>query len=181
MVRNKRFRFVQASGSTMSDLAITSDDIITSVGAMCTVANSTLTSIAMAFRLRFVEVWATYDLGVNGSFCSVAFDQTRMPGMQFSDVSVNPTRPVHVFARPPKDSLASFWINNGSSATSMFSISAPPGAIVDICVDYVIQDPDTINSTKTRTVITATLGRMYYTWLDSGSVWLRPIGHEYTS
>lgn len=165
----------------MTDLAISSHDILTAIGAMCTVANTTLTAIAMAFRLRFVEMWSSYDNGVNGSYCACSFDQSRMPGSSFSDVSVNPTRPVHVFAPAPKESLASFWINSGSSATSMFSLSGPPGTIVDICVDFVLQDPDTINTAVTRTVITATLGRMYYAWLDSGSVWLRPIGKEYTS
>ncbi len=72
------------------------------------------------------------------------------------------SRPAHVKAIPPKNSLASFWQVAGG--TTLFNLVAPAGTIIDMLVDMVMVDQTGASSTVAGA--TVTLGKVYYLALD---------------
>jgi hypothetical protein len=178
IVSNMRLRFIAAS--SVPDVAITTDSLLTAAASVCTVASTTCTSVFMACRVKSVEMWATPESTSAGVGVAIHWDQSRMPGFSKSDLSVNVARPAHVYSKPPRDSLAGFWTNAGTN-TSMFSLDCPQTAIVDVVLDLVISDGDTISSQATRTVTAGALGKVYSLYLDPGNVYFRPVDRAYVA
>lgn len=164
-----------AAGATVTDQIINSHDLVMAAGAMCTVANASVQNMFHAVRLRSVEMWLEYDASAVGTaYIALQWDGTRGPGTQIGALAVSAGRPAHIYARPPPGQIAE-WHNVGASDT-LFSLTAQPGTIVDLVMDLVLCDPDTITGSVARVATVATLGRVYYAWLDSGSaVYFRPV------
>jgi hypothetical protein len=60
-------------------------------------------------------------------------------------------------------SLASFW--QGAGATTLCTITAPPGTIIDVHMSLILSDDDGV-ATAQSSVSTGTLSNYYYLSLD---------------
>jgi len=76
------------------------------------------------------------------------------------------------------ESLCSFWAD-GNGGTTLFTLIAPPGSIIDIFVSMVDRDGSVDVDQNPATLVGATVGSVYYCALDSetrvGALYL-PIG-----
>ena len=175
VVRNIHLRFIMAAGATVQDQVINSNELILACGAVCTVANTTVQNIFTSVRLRKVEMWQPYDASITGTtYISLQVDQTRAPGTQFGATAASYDRPAHIVFVPDPASFTGQWHNVGGN-DNLFSLTAQPGTTVDVWCDAVMSDPDTVTSTITKSATAATLGRLYYAWLDPGAVYFRPV------
>jgi hypothetical protein len=88
----------------------------------------------------------------------------RSPDVRLSDRGTL-SHPACIKSRPPKDSLAQFWVTNQSNIdTVLFSISCPATTVLDLQLALTIGDGTTRN--VTLTAVGATTG-IEYAHLDN--------------
>jgi hypothetical protein len=162
-----RFRFI--ASAAISAVSILTGDVLKTSGLFA-VTTTTLYPVNKTFRLKSVEVWAPTATSTTGAICSIEWPTNQTgPTSEVSDISINVSEPAHIIAIPPKDSIASFWQQDGT--TSMFILTCPGGSVVDISIDYV-QDDDGVASSFPITVVGATAGTIYYGFLDGDATHL---------
>jgi hypothetical protein len=83
------------------------------------------------------------------------------------DVSLSPARIAHIDYVPPEYTFASFWIKNGSTATALFSITAPVGTVVDVDFEWMLNVRASGDTVTTNSGMTA--GVVYYLALTSAT------------
>jgi hypothetical protein len=169
-----QFRFTSTSGAQTS---ITDTLLLTALGVSATTA-VTGSPIIESFKVNQIEIWSPASAQGAAATCSVLFPAAqRSQAREVSDTSVSVSTPAHVRCGPPAESLCAFWIN-GSAGSSLFSLVAPPGSIIDIWVSMV-QSDGVAQSPSSATLVGATVGAVYYCSLDSatsaGSVY-KPVG-----
>jgi hypothetical protein len=146
-------------------------------GAVINVATKGCQPIARTGKLISVEVWAPPpSIGAN-SYVAVEWSPgQRSPTTEYTDISINVSSPAHVKTRPPKSSLAAFWFDS-STSVGLFSLTAPVGAIVDVTVQYVMEDQVALTSAPFTALTAPALGILRYACLDvnTGS-FIVPIG-----
>lgn len=161
----KVFRF--ASNLAMSDTSITVANLLNLLVVALTAA--TTTRLFRSIRLRKVEAWA---IGAQ----SAASEVIQISGLgdgpaNFrSDVSMGIT-PAHVIWRPAPMSRSSLWYDTGSSeADNLFDITVPVSAIVDVTVEFIVQNPEVAGPAAGPIPAGATPGSLYGCTLDGGGL-----------
>jgi len=168
----KRLRFLALS-------AITNQSITgqTMAGACGGIAATTTDVVpwASTIRLRRVTIWPAVGTSAGVADVTWATDGTLFVKDEFRLTSVpqGVTIDKSVTSVPPKGTLGQFW-QAATNTSTIFTISAPSGSIVDIVIDFTLSNeiaPTAI------TVVTATQGLVYYLHLDGpGSHKLQPEG-----
>jgi len=161
------FRFTNSATVTST---ISIGNIIGILGVQGTVVNTTAASIASTFRVKKICVWPGLPFtagsetnaeviwaGSAGTVKDLSIDRS-IPG------GVTVDRPFET--SPPQGSLASFWQDGSTASSTLFSITAFQGSVVDVHVTYTIRNNQ---AGQSFTVATAALGALYYLYLD-GSV-----------
>jgi hypothetical protein len=154
-------------------------NINTLAGALGIIATAATTSVFIAdqFRLRRVCIWgpvATAGTPVNVmlKFVDDPTSNTQSGAPRtMQDSSVSFDRPAYVCLEPPKDntSLFSQWADS-SSTTGWIFLAAPPGSIMDLHFNFIIDDIGTTSAGPT--VAGATAGTIYHkTFAVGASTW----------
>ncbi len=165
-----RFTVTTAGGYT-----VTTDNLL---NLWCVASAATTTSrLIQGLKLKRVRIWGqppslgaaavTASIEWSGGGASAGFG----PSWQVSDTSQGIT-PAYVDARPPKGSLASFWINDVQTGNIAFTLTLPLGAVVDLHTVLVMKDTEAV--TAGQTTSGATTGRVYGCYLASAN--LPPVG-----
>ncbi len=166
--RTYRFNCTGNLGATIS-----SSNLIGIAGAMCTVANNTLTYIAFAAQLHRVSVWGPASTnGVVVQSEVQMYDMNQGPAREVAAVSLTPSRPLYLSVKPKVGEWGRQVFSAGS--TPVFGISAPTGSIIDIHITHWLADLAGANTTQAATA--ATLGQLYYTALDGTTKTAVPVG-----
>lgn len=157
-----RYRFTSTSGTATS---IIPNSILCAAGTICTIGNTSVTSIFGAVKLNRIEIWSPPATQGSTVTCSVDFvGNANSPNREYSDTSISVATPAHVNCSPPPQSLASFW---QTGSTALCTITAPTGSIIDVVLSLILQDDDI--TVATSGVATGVLGTVYYLSLDSNS------------
>ncbi len=158
-----KFRF---STTGLSAVSITAADLIGIGGGICTLANTTLSVFALAFKLTSVEIWTPVVSAGTPATCSVEWTSTNAntPPFKKSDTSTVLTENAHVYTKPPQHSVSAFW--QFSSTNVMFGITAPNGSIIEVSISYIFRDD---NVPVTRTITSGTLNATYWLGLAFSS------------
>lgn len=163
VILKHRYRFTSTNASKQT---IIDNDMVGIAGAVCSVANSTLSMIAASVKIHSVEIWSPPASQGAAATCSLEWLSTYSPTIEVSDTSVSVSRPAHIKASPPPGSAASFWINPGGIQNIM-NITAPVGSIIDVTCTHVLNDVGAAG--QSYTVAAGTLGALYYLPLDGSS------------
>jgi hypothetical protein len=167
------YRFVNTG---TNKVYITPEMLLTAAGTVCTVANTTCTSIFGAVKVNRLRVWGSFPGGSTNAPATVSVEwmgdanNIYQSNLEVSDTSNSVTAPAFVDCRPPRNSLAAFWQNTGTTA-AFFTLAAEQYSIVDVHLSLILYDDDADTTQATRTVTTGTLGLVYYLGLDSGNQW----------
>lgn len=163
VVVKHRYRFVSTSGTAQS---IVADDLTGIAGAICTVANSTLSKVAKSVKLHSVEIWTPPASQGAAATCSLEWaGASNGPSIEVSDTTVSVSEPAHVRSVPPQGTPASFWQNAGGG--QLMIMTCPTGSIIDVVCSHVLYDDAAAG--VTYAVAAGTLGVMYYLPLDGSS------------
>lgn len=162
----KRFRYT--SGSTGGAFSITSGGLLNLI-AVGKVANSSVSSIVGAVRVKRVEVHTAYIPSgvVNAQTVSLEWQSSNSPNTEVSDTSLSPSYPATIVTTPPKDSLGGYWYNQGSTSVVLFILNIGSASIVDVWVDLTLIDLGT--APTALAVATAAVGVTYYPSLDNAT------------
>ncbi len=135
----------QAS-SQLTGVAVTQGCLAVSMMARSATASSTeAISLLSSFKIKRITIWALNNssavTSTSFSTCSITWAGSQSPNKEISAVGVN-TKPAKISTKPPPGSLASFWYyNDGSAANNvLFFLTVPGGTIIDLDLDYVLQD-----------------------------------------
>jgi hypothetical protein len=150
----------------------------------------TMSPIAMSFRVKRVRVWSS----VNGlgnttqsstgiATVSLDFDVDSVnggnPGLQITDTTMTPDRCAFIDVVPPANSYARFWHSQVESAQALFIVNCALGSIMDLHVEWVLNDSDGFAGVGlTQNTIAQTQGLVYYPLLaqPAGAPVWTPIG-----
>jgi hypothetical protein len=137
---------------------------------MCIVANSIVTNLNNSIKVNQLEMWSPpASQGANVT-CSVDWEGfNNSPNREFSDTSVSVATPAYVKCPPPPMSLASFW--QLSSGSTLFTLTAPTGTIIDVHVSLILMDGESPVDTA---VTSGAQGIVYFLSLDPN------VTHRYT-
>ncbi len=172
-----RFRFACPSGSVLSNVTVL--ELLGVCGGICTAANTTFKPWAGSVRIHSVRIYnglsstgytlanLTWNVAADSYVPDEEWNQTFPEGT---------TTPGCLTFRPPKKSLASFWLSGASGA--VFSISASAGSVVDVDLSFRLSNQFTAS---TIPIATGTLGTIYYMCLDGNTTHnFAPIGLPFT-
>ncbi len=105
-------------------------------------ALNTLYPLAKAVKLKYIEMWEAFD-GSTLSNNTIGFIYYGVAGTNtgtnraYFDTSASTSRPAHVYAPAPKDTVLSFWQNSATGLTFGDFRGLNPGTTVDICFDWI--------------------------------------------
>lgn len=131
--------------------------------------------ILSAIKLNRVEIWGLSGSGASDYGASSVVVEWLSQYSPTSEVTDSGTAlyPAHVVTTPPRQSIASFWSMSGSNESEvLFKVIAPPGAIMDIWYDMVLQDGQ--GPTSVGTTASGVAGTLYYSHADgpdASSTW----------
>jgi len=169
-IHRYRFKATAAYSGSISSVELLG------VPGMIAASATDLYPFTKSARIVRVEVWsptATSSTPVDLVLTWAASDRT--PNARVMDTSINVSQPAHISAKPPKDSLASFWFQD--TDVELFTLICPAGSIVDLTMESILR-----NATSAAAVVTvtgATAGLTYYGYLDGDSTHLlEPVGRS---
>jgi hypothetical protein len=166
-------RYFSAAGT--STQAITPTNVLTSLGCIGTVVNSTVAAFHSSFRLHRIVIW--------GGLQASGAESVSVSWSSALSSSVRDTEKVIAYPEgggipgamtftPPKGSIAEFW--QGANTNAFVRISLSPGSIMDVHLSVTLGNTLTPPS---ATVATAAVGTLYYLPLDGPSTHLiTPLG-----
>lgn len=140
MHRRLRFRNTATTDQTF---------IINAIGIFCALGfiPDNLNDRAYACRtknilIKKIQVWAAPKSDSSDAFKTASIDWHNSTGYcsgkKKSDTSISNTRCLYISSKPPKNSVSNFWIE--SSNTEIVTLHLPPSAIVDLSVNYTINE-----------------------------------------
>jgi len=165
-----KFQFKSSSAGSVS---ISILDLAGALGGFCTTANSKVSAVCSSFRLISLTAWpCSATSGIEDIYLDWNNAGAYTGFVKDSSISraipLGMTQPGGLIFRPPKNSLASFWLSvGGLTGENLFAISFPNGALFDLEVEYTLPVvTSTVATLATATVTTGTLGNFYYLALD---------------
>jgi hypothetical protein len=159
-------RFTNTGATTF---AVTGKTLAASFGAMCTVTNTTCACLYDAVRVKRIKIWGPSSTAANtvSVVWSSPAPTSNAANVEVSDTSTSSAFPPYVSTAPPRESLASFWTNSGSSSV-LATLAVPnAGAIIDVEAELIISDSAATQITSS--VVTGVQGEVYYLALDGTS------------
>ncbi len=175
-----RHTFRYRASSALSTVSIQDQQVLAALGTVCTVLNTTVAVLAKTYRFKRIEMWAPVVTNGTPVTLTVEFSQTLGPNREFSDTAISQNMPAHLKILPSqlKDSTVMFW-KTYTSASAMV-LSCPAGTIIDIEVEYILDDDAAI--LPLVSVAAGTLAFLYFLALDGPSTnLLVPVGLQTTA
>ncbi len=165
-----RFRAV----ADVNAVIIYVNDLIGIAGAMCTVANSTLSMLSQAMQVKKVRIWNPANADATVDSAKIAWyaqnnGLARSVGAATSIVA----RPAYI-ETAPRLGDAAFYRISAQASVGLFEITASSGALIDVLCTHWLNNSGTAG--VTYTVAAATLGVVYYLPLDGDSDQLVNVG-----
>lgn len=155
-----RYRFTSTSGTATG---ITPTSLLCAAGTVCTQTNAFALAIAGSVKVNQISIWsppASQGAAVTCSCDFAGFGNS--PSREYSDTSVSVSTPARIMCTPPPQSLAAFWQVAGT--TTLFTITAPTGSIIDVVMSLIVQDNDVAQAVSA--IATGVLATTYYLSLD---------------
>jgi len=157
------YRYYNSTAATK--ISVTAANLIMAAGAICTVANTTITSMFTTVKIHSIKVWpavASGDATVAVTWGLSNTDYAK-DDVKNAEIPGGVTSTKSLIAHPPKNSLWREWINLKDPSVVVFTINSPQNSIVDVHCSW--QMVNTYTST-TASVAAGVLGTTYYPALD---------------
>jgi len=161
IVITHKYRYT--ASSAVSGTSFNAGNLVLSAGSMCTVTNTTVTSLFSSVKVDAVEIWSPP--ASQGSFATCAIEwngsaaQAVAANLEISDTSVSTAQPAHLRSHPPPQSLAGFWQTPGIANNALFVLNCPAGSIVDVTMSLIMNDDE--DTAIAGGVATGVLGKQY--------------------
>ncbi len=166
MTRKMRFRATAA----VSEVSLQYRDLASGVVGIVAVTTTTSGILARAIKLKRVDTW--FNAATAGTPVEGVIDWNSLPGTAFvagpgssvSKYSTSTAEYTHLKSSPPVGSSAALW-RDASDTSAAFTITLPAGGILDITLDYVVNDSNAVVSGAS--ISGATIGTWYHKQPDT--------------
>jgi len=173
-----KLRFKNVSGSAINAIILPAN-IIGALGGICSTTNSTVACFTGTYKIRSIKVWApcaTQGVEVT-AYINWLGTSTFSVNNEVSDTTALSSAYAYVSSKPPKQSQNAWWQQTSTNPSCQLGV--PIQGTVEIDVDWIMCDGET--SQTFATVTTATLGALYYLYLDGSTIHaLQPISRVTT-
>lgn len=166
-----RYRFISSNGAATG---VSANSLLCAAGSFTKTLNTTVVSMFQAVKINRIEILTPPATQGATATCSIEwFGLANSPNREYSDTTLSVTTPAKVSCPPPPQSVANFWQLN--SGTTICTLTAPTGSIIDVWLKLVMYDDDNAGFNQASSAVaTAALGSVYYLSLDSNGT------HYYT-
>lgn len=161
MSRRMRFKATAA----LDQVSLTYRDIASAVVGIVAITTTTSGILARTMRVRDISLWftaATAGTPVEGVLDwnnSTATGAVFGPNSSRSMYSTSTAEYSHLRSSPPEMSNGALW-HSADDTTLCIDITCPSGGIIDITIDYVVNDSGP--SLSGASIVGATIGRWYH-------------------
>jgi hypothetical protein len=147
---------------------ITVSDLLLACGGIVTVVNSVLTSFHSSLKLRRVIIWPGPTSGTpqNATLDWLGASNFTPDRSKIRAMPEGVTVTGGLVFQPPKGSLNGFWQTSANGSSSVFSLAASAGSLIE--VDLMVTIP-VVDAPVTQTIATGVLGAVYYGYLDGST------------
>jgi len=163
-IRNIKLRYEAVGADVTAD--ISNQHVADAIGVIAT-TTTTGVCIAEAFKIKSLKLWGPVNGATQASKLKIEWtgssNNVYVPGTSVIAEGMGAGKLPFLHARPPRDSSAKMW--HKSSSDTLFRIEAFQGAILELDVDFVLNDATTAISSATLT--SATAGNFYHKGLGS--------------
>ncbi len=157
------FRFQAAAGLTLAPIGNT--DLV-SLLAVATGA-TTVTSIVSAVRIRRITIYSPAGTSANANSEILWIGNQQRVDERFNSATVGSALPAKVVSKPPPMSDVSKWIDGAISNFTVFKVTLPTNAILDLDVDIKYHNQIVYYTPVTLTGSSGlTTGYVYFGTLD---------------
>lgn len=172
------YRFTVATVN-LTDFPVVGADLAGALGTICTVVNSKVQPYISTVRIHRITIWPAANSNPPlkasvewGAIAGIVKDESKVSGLP-SGI----TEEKVVTAVPPRNSLASDWLNLQSlTGNILFYLSCPAGSIIDIQLTCTLAAA--FVTPANITVTTGVVGTAYFLALDKagGTSNIAPLG-----
>lgn len=170
-----RYRYF--ANATATNANVTVGNLLGAMGGICTVANSTISSICSSVRVKRVSIYSgvvsTGAVNAELTWFAGGSSFTKDDSKE-SSVPEGITMERVLVTRPPAKALASFWQNSASVSNVLFQITCQGGSLID--VEMVGTLGNNLSNVAITGYSTATLATVYYGRLDGVGGKFQPLG-----
>jgi hypothetical protein len=145
-------------------------------GIMVTVTNTSAKRFVTSCKIHYVEIWVPVPSIGGISSVNLNWSSDAAVGNSdtvYSDASINPNKPAHIYATPPFGSAQSMWFNE-TGDENIFEIVTDSACIIDVHASGIVADKQI--ATDTYVVSSATIGTFFHPPLDGVTDVLIPVG-----
>jgi len=176
-LQNRIFRFYASNNAI--DLIVSRGDVLSLLQmATTTGLGGTMARMIQSIRINSVEIWVPPQAAT--AFLNMTWLSQLGRSKTVTETAIGTALPGHLYSRPPKDSLASFYSISGVNETEpLLGMDIPKGAIIDVNVSYAIQNyiSQLTAPVLSSSVATVTAGVVYGFSFDGTSTnVLNPVG-----
>jgi len=160
-----------------SNVNVTTGTLLVSFGAICSIVNSTVVSVASTVKLHKITIWPATTSAGAGQQAEILWSDL---GGITKDESKSRALPVGITAtdvvieRPPKETQAAFWQSSSGASSNLFAITCPAGSIIDVSATWTLRN--NISGVTQAGYASATLAAFYYGRLDGVGGKFLPLG-----
>lgn len=168
-----KFRFTSSSAAGS---AVTRGMLLNLVSMATTTTNQN--RLFTAVRLRRIQIWGQPPaLGSATQTAIVEWLGNQAPSTIHSDSSIG-IRPARIDTTPPADGSERWWsISGANESETLANLSVPVGGIIDVTLEMRLADDEGAVAAENGTGASATIGKLYYNYLDSfASKHYAPVG-----
>ena len=150
--------------SALSAVAISPENTISWTVGLIAVTSTTSAHLARSMRLKKIKVY--FNATAVGTYTEAIVDWASdgnldiySPNSSVEKATMSSADMCVLVARPPPGSYASMWLQSDVN-TAMYTLTVPSGSIIDITVEYVVNDSDAVLAGPA--IVGATVGTIYH-------------------
>ena len=150
--------------SALSAVSISPESIVSNVVGLIAVTSTTSAHLARSMRLKKIKVY--FNATAVGTYTEAIVDWASdgtmdiySPNSSVEKATMSSADMCVLVSKPPPGSYASMWLQSDVN-TALVTLTIPAGAVVDITVDYVVNDSDAVLNGPA--IIGATVGTIYH-------------------
>jgi hypothetical protein len=157
----RTIRFVNSTGGNLTGQQFSLYGLVGAFGTVATASN-TVYPIFDSVKVHKVTCWcAQQATGVTNNI-AIKWDSSYVNtnNREFISTTMSSAAPAMLTSKPPGDSLTGFWSALGGGNQTIFLLSCPSSAIIDIHMSAIMSDDEVAVPITTSSAVTA--GSVYY-------------------
>jgi hypothetical protein len=157
----RTIRFTNTTGGSLTGQQFSLYGLIGAFGTMATAAN-TVYPIFDSVKVHKVTIWAGQQSTGNTNNVAIKWDSSYVNSnnREFINTTLSSASPAMLESKPPGGSITGFWSALGGGNQTIFLVSCPSNAVIDVHMSAIMSDDEVLVPITTASAVSA--GSVYY-------------------